>query len=228
MSSRKYLINKYLIDKTVPKIDIKAVNRPFFQFTKRLIDVIGSLIALLILSPVFLFIYILIRCTSGSPVFFLQTRLGLEKKPFNLIKFRTMIVGAEERNGPQWASKNDDRATPVGSFLRRTRLDELPQFVNILKGDMSFVGPRPIRRFFADMLLSEIPFYSLRFKVKPGATGWAQVHYHYGGSVEGHIEKFQYDLYYIQNASVVMDIVIMLKTVNFFCRKFSAYKKGVS
>lgn len=184
-----------------------------------MVDIAGAFLLLLILFPLFLVIFILINLTSGKPVFFIQERLGLNQKPFKLVKFRTMIKEAESQNGPQWASKNDERVTKLGRFLRRFRLDELPQLINVLRGDLSFVGPRPIRRYFADLIEEKVPFYSLRFTVKPGLTGWAQVHYDYGGSIEGHIEKFQYDLYYIKRASLFLDLFIILKTLQTIIRR---------
>ncbi|NCO67356.1 MAG: hypothetical protein COY75_10055 [Nitrospirae bacterium CG_4_10_14_0_8_um_filter_41_23] len=144
---------------------------------------------------------------------FKQERLGQNEQPFTLMKFRTMIDNAEKTTGPKWASEDDSRITKVGKILRKARLDELPQFFNVLKGEMSFVGPRPIRKHFADMLAKEIPYYRLRFTVKPGLTGWAQVKGDYAGSKEGQKEKLEYDLYYIQNQSILFDLFIILKTV---------------
>ena len=124
-----------------------------------------------------------------------------------------MVQNAEAKSGPVWSKEKDPRITRVGRFLRKSRLDELPQFWNILKGDMSFVGPRPIRQHFADMLAEKIPFYGFRFSVKPGLSGWAQVNYDYGGSEEGQMEKFQYELFYIQNISFFLDLIVVIKTV---------------
>jgi lipopolysaccharide/colanic/teichoic acid biosynthesis glycosyltransferase len=129
-----------------------------------------------------------------------------------------MVVDAE-RNGPQWSGRNDPRVTFIGRILRKTRLDELPQLLNICKGQMSFIGPRPIRQHMAAIIEEKMPFYSLRFTVKPGLTGWAQVNYDYGGSVEGHIEKFQYDLYYLKHASAFLDLFILLKTIQTVIRR---------
>ena len=150
---------------------------------------------------------------SKGDVFFVQERLGIGKKPFKCVKFRTMVEDAEARSGPVWSKGKDPRITRVGHFLRKSRLDELPQFWNVLKGDMSFVGPRPIREYFANKLAEKIPFYGLRFSVKPGLSGWAQVNYDYAGSEEGQLEKFQYELFYIQNMSFFLDLLVIIKTV---------------
>ncbi len=179
---------------------------------KRLADFWISAFLIVLLSPVFLIVALLIKLTSKGPVFYTQERVGLDKEPYQLIKFRTMIADAEE-DGPVWASKNDPRVTLLGRFLRRSRLDEIPQFINILKGDMSIVGPRPERPNFVKMLEQYIPYYSLRFAAKPGLTGWAQVNYQYGASIEDAHIKLQYDLYYIQEMSIVLDFIIMLKTL---------------
>lgn len=180
---------------------------------KRVWDILLSLFQLIIFSPVFLVLGILIKLTSRGPVFFVQERLGWNKKPFNVIKFRTMKVDAEAATGPKWATKNDPRITKLGRFMRMTRLDEIPQLINVLKGDMSFVGNRPIRKHFADMLAEKIPYYDLRFMIKPGLTGWSQVKYDYAGSIEGQIEKFKYELFYIKNMSFLFDMIILIKTV---------------
>ena len=129
-----------------------------------------------------------------------------------------MVADAEKKSGPVWSSENDARMTQVGKVLRKTRLDELPQLWNILKGEMSFVGPRPIRAHFADQLREKIPFYDIRFSVKPGLSGWAQVNYDYAGSEEGQMEKFQYELFYIENMSLFLDLFIVIKTIQRICR----------
>ncbi|MEW5807023.1 MAG: sugar transferase [Acidobacteriota bacterium] len=179
---------------------------------KRVIDIWVSALALIILSPLLLLLAIPIKLTSKGPIFYKQERVGLDKKSYQLIKFRTMIANAEE-DGPVWASRNDPRVTFIGRILRRTRLDEIPQFINVFKGDMSLVGPRPERPNFVAMLEQYIPYYSLRFSAKPGLTGWAQVNYQYGASIEDAHIKLQYDLYYIQEMSIFLDIIIMLKTI---------------
>jgi exopolysaccharide biosynthesis polyprenyl glycosylphosphotransferase len=181
---------------------------------KQFLDVILALIGLSLALPFFLVIIPVIRLTSRGPVFFKQERLGLNGKPFTLIKFRTMIHDAEQNTGPVWSRKNDPRITKVGRFLRMTRLDELPQLINILKGEMSFVGPRPIRKHFADKLGEQFPFYRLRFVVKPGVTGWAQVNCDYAGSEKGQLTKLEYELFYIRNQSIILDLFIILKTIS--------------
>ncbi len=179
---------------------------------KRLIDFWFSAFSLGVLSPIFLIVALLIKLTSKGSIFYKQERVGFNKKNYQLLKFRTMNVNAEI-NGPVWASRNDPRVTFFGKFLRRARIDEIPQFLNILKGDMSLVGPRPERPNFVKILEKHIPYYSLRFSVKPGLTGWAQINYQYGASVEDSHIKLQYDLYYIQEMSIPLDLIIMLKTL---------------
>jgi len=179
---------------------------------KRILDILISVINLLILSPVMLAAILLIKATSRGPVLFRQERLGLHRRPYELLKLRTMRTDAEE-SGPQWASPDDNRVTRVGRLLRRLRLDEVPQFINVIKGDMSVIGPRPERRHFVELLEKEIPYYGLRFAAPPGLTGWAQVNFPYGNSVEDAYKKLQYDLYYIQEKSLFLDAVILLKTL---------------
>jgi sugar transferase (PEP-CTERM system associated) len=171
-----------------------------------------SMIGLTLLSPFILVISILIKIDSRGPVFYKQKRVGERGKIFKLLKFRSMVEGAEA-NGPVWAEKNDDRITRIGRWIRKWRLDEIPQMVNVLKGDMSFVGPRPERAYFVEKLREEIPFYDQRFSVKPGITGWAQVKYQYGASKEDALEKLQYDLYYIKNLSLLYDLFIIFETI---------------
>ncbi len=217
--TRKFPITHFLKKDEIPYVNLDPFVNMFFKNTKRILDFSGALFLLIVFSPVFLVIWIIIRAMSGNPVFYLQERLGFQEKPFKLIKFRTMIKGAEDDKGPQWADKEDIRVTRVGKILRKTHLDELPQLINVLIGDLSFVGPRPIRKHFADLIEQQAPFYSLRFMIKPGVTGWAQVHYDYGGTVEGHIDKFQYDLYYIKRASLFLDLFIILKTLQTVVRR---------
>jgi len=154
-----------------------------------------------------------VKLDSKGPAFYRQERTGQNEQPFHLVKFRTMRNDAEGGTGPVWASVRDYRVTRVGRWLRLTRLDEIPQFINVLKGEMSFIGPRPERPFFVEKLKKEIPYYALRFSVKPGLTGWAQVQYRYGASVEDAIEKLKFDLYYIKNMSWKLDIWIAVKTL---------------
>ncbi len=179
---------------------------------KRVIDVVLSLVLTLVLLPLMLVIAIAIKCDSKGPVLYRQTRTGLNGAPFWLNKFRTMYEDAES-SGAKWAEKNDPRITRVGRMLRHVRLDELPQMWNVLLGEMSFVGPRPERPDFNRELEEAIPYYDLRHLVKPGITGWAQVLYPYGASVDDAHEKLQYDLYYIKNYSLMLDLVILIRTL---------------
>jgi sugar transferase (PEP-CTERM system associated) len=180
---------------------------------KRLFDVIAALVGLVLAAPLFAIIAVLTKITSPGPALYHQERVGLNGRAFVVHKFRTMRLDAEAATGPVWSVDNDPRVTKLGSFLRRTRLDELPQLWNILKGEMSVVGPRPERPSFVSQLTETIPFYGQRHVVKPGLTGWAQVRYTYGASVEDAIQKLQYDLYYIKNMSIALDIVIVLETI---------------
>jgi len=147
-----------------------------------------------------------------GPIFYHQVRVGENWKLFQVTKFRSMRVDAEADGVARWAQKNDSRITPVGAFLRKSRIDELPQLFNVLRGDMSFVGPRPERPMFVEKLSAQIPFYSERHRVKPGITGWAQISYSYGASEEDAVQKLQYDLYYVKNYSLFLDILILLQT----------------
>ncbi|MEO0479859.1 MAG: TIGR03013 family XrtA/PEP-CTERM system glycosyltransferase [Planctomycetota bacterium] len=179
---------------------------------KRTIDLIASVLGLLISAPVCLIAAGLIKLDSRGPVFFSQERVGEDGESFNILKFRTMTVDAE-KDGPVWAKTGDKRITRIGRFLRLSRIDEIPQMINVLRGDMSFVGPRPERPVFVEQLSEEIPFYPLRHTTKPGLTGWAQVNYPYGASVEDAAEKLRYDLYYIKNMNPLFDLNIILRTV---------------
>jgi len=145
-------------------------------------------------------------------VFYRQERVGVHGKPFTLVKFRSMRVDAEEA-GPVWASKDDDRATRLGRIIRKIRVDEIPQFWNILKGEMNFVGPRPERQHFVDQLAREIPYYEQRHLIPPGLTGWAQIKYAYGASIEDARQKLQYDLYYVKNQSLILDAIVLFETI---------------
>jgi len=171
-----------------------------------------SLVGLILLSPFILVISILIKIDSRGPVFYNQERVGERGKIFKLLKFRSMVENAEA-NGPVWAEQDDKRITRVGRWMRKWRLDEVPQMFNVLKGDMSFVGPRPERSFFVEKLRKEIPFYDQRFSVRPGVTGWAQIKYRYGASKEDALEKLKYDLYYIKNLSLLYDLLIIFETI---------------
>ncbi len=180
---------------------------------KRLFDVTVSTALLVVCLPVLLLAAVCIYLESGLPVFYRQERVGRGGRVFTLYKLRSMRQDAERNGAAQWAAANDDRTTRVGRFLRTSRLDELPQILNVLKGEMSFVGPRPERPVFVDQLAQQIPFYALRHSVKPGITGWAQVRYAYGASVDDAVEKLQHDLYYVKNNSLFLDIMILIATV---------------
>lgn len=190
-----------------------AVNHPVIQKIHRILDVALSLAGLSLTLPLTIPAVLLIKLTSRGPVFYCQTRAGLYEKPFEIIKFRTMVTDAEKSCGPVQASTCDPRVTFVGRILRRTRIDEVPQFWNVLVGDMSLIGPRPERPFFVEKYKKEIPFYSLRYSIKPGITGWAQVNYKYGNTEEDALEKLQYELYYIKEMSLGLDFSIVLKTI---------------
>jgi sugar transferase (PEP-CTERM system associated) len=189
------------------------VKTPRTEIVKRFVDVGLSLVALALSLPVMALIALAIKLESRGPALFRQPRLGQNGRVFILKKFRSMREDAEKLTGPVWAQQEDPRVTRVGSFLRKTRLDELPQLFNVLVGDMSFIGPRPERPEFVYELQKQIPFYMERLSVKPGITGWAQVKYRYGASVEDALEKLQYDLYYIKNLSLFLDLVILIATI---------------
>ncbi|MEH7440153.1 sugar transferase [Neobacillus drentensis] len=180
----------------------------YFVF-KRVFDILFSIFGLVITAPVILMFGIFIKLETPGPVFFIQERVGLNGKNFNVLKLRSMGIDAE-KNGAQWAEKNDPRVTKIGAFIRKTRIDELPQFINVIKGDMSLVGPRPERPIFTEQFNREIPGFIDRLAVKPGLTGWAQVN---GGYEISPKDKLEYDRYYIKNLSITMDIIIILKTV---------------
>jgi sugar transferase (PEP-CTERM system associated) len=185
----------------------------FIQRVKRLYDVGISLALLSIAIPVMGLVALAVRFDSPGPIFYRQTRVGKDEKQFQLIKFRTMVQDAELTTGAIWAGENDPRITRVGKLLRITRMDELPQLLNVLREEMSFIGPRPERPEFVRGLEEKIPYYLCRHAIRPGITGWAQVNYPYGASIEDAIEKLQYDLFYIQNMSILLDIRIFLKTI---------------
>jgi sugar transferase (PEP-CTERM system associated) len=210
------LTGKLLIEDTKPSWFIFSDGfrgSAFYYSVKRAFDIIMSLFGLLVLSPVLLVIAIVIKLNSRGPVFFRQERVGENEKKFVLYKFRTMVDNAEKDTGPVWAQSQDNRVTGVGRVLRKTRLDEIPQMLNVLKGEMSFVGPRPEREFFINELKKQIPYYSNRHVVKPGITGWAQVRYSYGSSIEDAIEKLRYEMYYIKNMSLFLDMLIIVETI---------------
>lgn len=212
-------------EKTLAQINIKHVNAGWLVFgdgfsqgmlraaIKRVCDIVFAALILAVSWPIMLVTALAIRFESRGPVLYRQERVGLNGVPFKVIKFRSMRTDAEKDGKPRWATKNDDRVTRVGRFIRKVRIDELPQLFNVLKGEMSLVGPRPERPFFVDQLTRDIPFYAVRHCVKPGVTGWAQVRYQYGSSVDDAINKLQYDLYYVKNHTLFLDTVVLFETV---------------
>lgn len=193
-------------------IEVNSNLMPDWQFsTKRMIDIVASTVALIILLPVFILIAILVKTSSG-PIFFMQERIGLRGEPFRIIKFRTMVQNAE-KDGPQLSSSHDSRITKIGKFLRKSRLDEFPQFWNVLIGEMSLVGPRPERQFYIDQISEKDPQYLYLHKVRPGITSWGQVKFGYAENLEQMLERMKYDLLYIRNMSLALDLKIMFYTV---------------
>jgi sugar transferase (PEP-CTERM system associated) len=180
---------------------------------KRLFDLLVSAVLLLLTLPIMAAAALAIALESGAPIIYRQERVGLRGNKFTVLKFRSMSRDAEKGGGATWATANDARVTRVGRVLRRFRIDELPQLINVLRGEMSFVGPRPERPEFVAMLTEQIPFYAVRHSVKPGLTGWAQVRYSYGATVEQSVRKLEYDLYYVKNHTLVLDLVILFETV---------------
>lgn len=180
---------------------------------KRASDIIGSALALVVLSPVFIVLAICVKRDSKGPVLFRQERLGYGGKPFRIIKFRSMVADAEPDGRARLTADDDPRVTRFGHFLRKYRLDELPQFWNVLKGEMSLVGPRPERRYFADRIAARVPLYPLLYQVRPGITSWGMVRYGYASNVDQMVERLRYDLIYLENISLITDIKIMLHTV---------------
>lgn len=195
-------------------VDYISKNKTIFNFIKRIMDIILSLLLIVVLLPVFIIMAILIKLTSKGPILFKHKRISLNDTEFTIHKFRSMYIDAE-KNGAVWTENNkkDPRITSVGRFIRETHLDEIPQLVDILMGDISFVGPRPERPEFTNKLNKEILYYDLRHSVKAGLTGWAQVNYKYGASTEDAKEKLKYDFYYIKNRNIFFDILIILKTI---------------
>ena len=212
-------------EKVSGKIPLSAIDESWFieycgyqesrsyDFLKTLIDKLTAVLMLLLFTPFALVLLPLLRIFHGSPLFFKQYRVGLNNKPFKLYKLRSMVVDAE-KSGAQWSKPGDARITRIGKILRMTRMDELPQLINIIRGEMSFVGPRPERPEMIESELSpHIPFYNLRHLVKPGVTGWAQVTFRYGYSTEDSKEKLQFDLFYVKNRSIWLDMLVFLKTI---------------
>ena len=210
------ITGKLLIENIRPSSLIYAEGfrvTPLVLFMKRVADILLSTVGLITALPLAPLIALLIRLDSPGPVFYRQVRVGQGEKNFLLYKFRTMLQDSEADTGAVWARENDPRVTRVGAFLRKSRLDEIPQLLNVLRGDISLIGPRPERPEFVEELKKIIPYYSERHIIKPGLTGWAQVRYPYGASVEDAIEKLKYDLYYHKNLSFVLDMTIILDTI---------------
>jgi len=197
--------------------NISQRNRVFYEFFKKIFDLFFAFILLIITLPFWLIVALIIKFTSSGPIFYKQTRIGQEGKPFKIVKFRSMIKDAE-KDGAKWAEDNDKRITKFGKFIRKTRFDELPQLWNIIKGEMSFVGPRAERPEFHKQLKNSIPFFQERYLIKPGLSGWAQIKYGYGSTIKDSFEKVQYDLYYVKNRSFPFDLSIILKTINIILR----------
>jgi exopolysaccharide biosynthesis polyprenyl glycosylphosphotransferase len=189
---------------------------------KRVVDLIVGAIGLVLALPIMAIVALLVKLTSRGPVLYHQARVGQHGRIFTVHKFRSMVADAEADTGAIWARENDSRVTPIGGILRRTRLDELPQLWNVLRGDMSLVGPRPERPEFVRSLTDQIPFYGQRHVVRPGLTGWAQVRYTYCATVEDAMEKLQYDLYYIKNMSLALDLFVLFSTVKTFLQRRGA------
>ena len=212
-------------EKTLGQIRIDYVNAGWLVFgdgfnrgmypmvVKRIFDVLGALVLLTLAAPLMLATICLIALESRGSIFYRQERIGQHGKSFRVLKFRSMRTDAEPDGKPRWASADDDRTTRVGRFIRTYRIDEIPQLLNVFKGEMSLVGPRPERPFFVERLTREIPYYSVRHSVKPGITGWAQVKYQYGSTLKDSIEKLQFDLYYVKNSTLFLDLVILFQTV---------------
>lgn len=203
----------------LPLIDIEPRYMPAWeQQVKRLMDIFFSAIVLIGFLPVWGLIAIIIKLESQGPALYKQERVGLNGKKFMIYKFRSMVQDAESKSGPQWATKEDPRITRLGKLLRKARIDEIPQFINILAGEMSLIGPRPERPFFVDQFKKEIPFYARRLKVKPGLTGWAQIKGGYDTSIENVKEKLQFDLFYLENMSLRMDMKVIFNTIYIMLR----------
>ncbi|WP_210544234.1 TIGR03013 family XrtA/PEP-CTERM system glycosyltransferase [Rhodoferax sp. PAMC 29310] len=212
-------------EKTLGQIRLDAVNAGWLVFSdgfaqgwirslvKRVFDIVCAAVLILLTIPVMLVTAVLIRMESRGPIFYIQERVGLRGQLFNVIKFRSMRTDAEKDGKPVWAAASDDRTTRVGRVIRKSRIDELPQLFNVLGGSMSLVGPRPERPYFVEKLTNEIPYFAVRHSIKPGLTGWAQVRYRYGASVEDSAEKLQYYLYYVKNHSLLLDLVVIFETV---------------
>ncbi len=195
--------------------------RPSQQLTRQIVSIVAAAIGLVLFLPFFPFVALAVKLTSKGPLFFGQTRVGVAGRHFKVWKFRSMTTDAEAQ-GAKWAVKNDPRVTPIGGFMRKTRIDEIPQLWNVLQGDMGFVGPRPERPEFVPWLTEQLPFYGLRNLIRPGLTGWAQVRYGYGATLEESREKLEYDLYYVKHMSLGLDLLIMFETIKIILRRRGA------
>jgi sugar transferase (PEP-CTERM system associated) len=183
------------------------------ETVKRFFDVMTSAVLVLVTLPIMILTALCIYLEDRGPVFYRQERVGQGGRVFTIFKVRSMRDDAERDGQPRWAGAGDNRTTTVGRIIRKLRIDELPQILNVLRGDMSFVGPRPERPFFVEQLASKIPYYGARHSIKPGITGWAQVRYPYGASLDDAVEKLQYDLYYVKNHTLFLDIMVLIETV---------------
>ena len=222
-----------LLEKLSGKIELEGLHpsaliftdgfaiKPSVMATRRCFSLLISATALLLLLPILPLVALAVRLSSSGPVLFSQKRVGYRGKEFTIYKFRTMRQDAESKSGAVWATKDDPRATKVGRLLRKTRLDEIPQLWNVVKGDMGFVGPRPERPEFVQWLTEQIPYYNLRHSIRPGMTGWAQVRYQYGASLEETKQKLEYDLYYIKHISLTLDFLIVFETI-----KTALFRRG--
>ncbi|MBI3368834.1 MAG: TIGR03013 family PEP-CTERM/XrtA system glycosyltransferase, partial [Burkholderiales bacterium] len=189
-------------------------NQGFYRTAvKRAFDIVCSLVLIAVSAPIMILTAIVIVLESKGPVFYRQERVGANSRTFDVVKFRSMRTDAEKDGKPVWATAQDSRVTRVGNIIRKLRIDELPQLFNVLKGEMSLVGPRPERPYFVEQLTKEIPYYAVRHSIKPGVTGWAQVKYQYGSTIEDSQEKLQYDLYYVKNHSLFLDFVVLFETI---------------
>jgi sugar transferase (PEP-CTERM system associated) len=210
------LTGKLLIERAYPSFLIFSdgfAKSTYHHLVKNIIDFSLALFGLTVLLPIMALIALAIKVDSAGPIFYRQERVGKNGKTFMLLKFRSMKEDAEKETGPVWAEEEDKRVTRVGKIIRKFRMDETPQMINVLRGEMSFVGPRPERPHFVEQLKNEIPFYDKRHAVKPGITGWAQIKYQYGASKNDALEKLKYELYYVKNTSFFLDLLVLFQTV---------------